>query len=432
MLNFVPLSYRYLALRKYFPVVPTHEHHGVTTLELFFDLVFVFALTQITALVAADPTPAGFMRGFVLLALLWWAWVSYSWLGNQAVADEGALRFGLVQAMAAMFVCALAIPNAFKNPQDGFIEPWLFSLAYTVVRATHLAVYRIAAHSDRALISQIKRAGIPVGVAQIILLGGAFVAPEWQLWLWLLALIIDYAGIWLAGASGWRIPSPKHFAERHGLIIIVALGEAIVATGVGIGAYDLTIAVVIAALFALQITVCLWWLYFDVIAIFAERLLAKLQGPERARLGRDSYSYLHFPMIVGIVILALGFKKTMGYIADPQHPAHGPWGHLSVTAAVTLCVGPAMYLIAHLAFRYRNIRTINKPRAVATAVLLAMIPVCMSFPAIVSIGLVALLFSCLVLFEVKHYAEARHRIRHEGHGNAQADPPGDVTVGELL
>ncbi|HET6512097.1 MAG TPA: low temperature requirement protein A [Candidatus Kapabacteria bacterium] len=364
-------------------------------------------------------------------SLLWWGWVSYSWLGNQAVADEGALRFGLVQATVAMFVCALSIPHSFKLPQDGYIEPWLFSLAYTVVRATHLGVYRIAAHDDPGLIAQLKRSAIPVGLAQLILLLGAFVAPEWQIWLWLLALIVDYAGIWAAGAEGWRIPSPKHFAERYGLIIIVALGESIVATGVGIGAYDLTIAVVIGALFALQITICLWWLYFDVIAIFAERLLAKLQGPDRARLGRDSYSYLHFPMIVGIVVLAIGFKKTMGYIAD-HHPDHGPWGPLSITAIVTLCLGPAMYLIAHLAFRYRNIGTINKPRALASVILLAMIPLGLSMPAIVALGLVALLFSLLVLFEVKHYAEARHRIRHEGHGNAQPAPPDEVTVGELL
>lgn len=420
-------------MRKYFPVVPTQEHHSVTTLELFFDLIFVFALTQITAMVAADPSGEGFMRGFVMLALLWWGWVCYSWLGNQAVADEGALRFGLVQATVAMFVCALAIPHSFKLPQDGYIEPWLFALAYAVVRATHLGVYRIAAHGDPGLIAQVRRATISVGIAQIILLIGAFVAPEWQLALWLISLVVDYVGIWVAGADGWRIPSPKHFAERYGLIIIVALGESIVATGVGIGSYELTMAVVIAALFALQITVCLWWLYFDVIAIFAERLLAKLQGGDRSRMGRDSYSYLHFPMIVGIVLLALGFKKTMGYIADYQHPDHGPWGHLSATAAIALCLGPAMYLIAHIAFRLRNIRTINKPRAVKAVILVAMIPLCMILPAIVSIGLVALLFSLLVLFEVKHYAEARHRIRHaEGHASAHPAPAQEVGVGEIL
>jgi low temperature requirement protein LtrA len=420
-------------LRKYFPVVPTEEEHNVTTLELFFDLVFVFALTQITALAAANPTPLGFIQGLVILALLWWGWVCYSWLGNQAKADEGGLRLGLVIATAGMFVCALCIPHAFKLPGEGFIEPWVFAIAYTVVRAMHVIVYRLAAADDEGLRHQIYLFSVSVGVACLLLLIGAFVDPELQIGLWLAALIVDYGGVWFAGADGWRVRSPKHFAERYGLIIIVALGESIVAIGVGIGAYELRLAVVIAALLALEISLCLWWLYFDVIAIFAERLLAKIQGAHRARIARDSYSYLHFPMLVGIVVLAIGLKKTMAYIADVTDPSHGPFGKLSATAAIALCLGPAIYLFAHLAFRYRNIKTINKPRFVVSLVLIAMIPLSLSLPAIASLGGVAALLSLLVLFEVKHYAEARHKLRHGGHKTnepAVSDP--EVGVGELL
>jgi low temperature requirement protein LtrA len=402
-------------MRKYLPVVATHETHSVTTLELFFDLVFVFALTQITAFTAADPTAVGFARGFVMLALLWWGWVCYSWLGNQAKADEGALRAGLVVAMAAMFIGALAIPNSFRMPSDGYHEPWLFAVSYSIVRFTHLGIYWWAAGNDKELKRQLYKAGVSVSTAAILLLAGAFVAPQWQLWLWLASLAVDYIGIWVAGVDGWRVPAPKHFAERYGLIVIVALGESIVATGVGIGSYELTGDVVIAALLALVITVCLWWLYFDVVAIVAEGVLAKKTGAARARLARDSYSYLHFPMILGIVILALGLKKTMGYIADD---AYGPFYPLSATAAITLCLGPAVYLFAHLAFRYRNIRSINKARMCISLILLMLMPVSMTIPAIFAIGAVTLLLVGLVVFEVKRYAEARDRIRHApAHGH---------------
>jgi low temperature requirement protein LtrA len=193
-------------LQKYFPVVPTEEHHSVTTLELFFDLVFVFALTQITAMVAADPSPMGFMQGFAILALLWWGWVCYSWLGNQAKADEGAMRLGLVTATGALFVCALCIPHAFRLPGEGFIEPWVFAIAYSIVRAVHIAVYRIAAEGDHALKRQIFLIAVPVTIACALLMIGAFVDPAWQIGLWLAALAIDYGGVWVTGADGWRVP----------------------------------------------------------------------------------------------------------------------------------------------------------------------------------------------------------------------------------
>lgn len=421
-------------MRKYFPIVPTEEHHSVTTLELFFDLIFVFALTQITAIIAADPTPAGFLEGFVILALLWWGWVAYSWLGNQAKADEGALRMGLVMATAAMFVCALSIPHAFKLPGEGFIEPWAFATAYSIVRATQVLVYRIAAGDDMGLIRQIRSFSVSVCLACGLLLLGAFLDPTWQVVLWLTALAVDYGGVLIAGADGWRVPSPKHFAERYGLIIIVALGESIVAIGVGIGEYELTVSVVIAALLALEITICLWWLYFDVIAIFAERLLARLQGAERSRIARDSYSYLHFPMLVGIVILAIGLKKSMASIAAVNDPGSGPFGPLSDIGAITLCIGPALYLMAHLAFRYRNIQTLNKPRLIASMLLIGIVPLCMMLPAIASLALVAIILGVLVVFEVRHYAEARHRIRHgddEGSHKGIADAE-EVGVGEIL
>lgn len=414
---------------KFLSFVPTSHDHNVTTLELFFDLVFVFALTQVTALVAHHPTPAGFAQGFITLALLWLAWASYSWLGNQAKADEGALRAALIVAMAAMFVCALAIPNIFQLPGEGFIEPWLFAIAYAFVRFAHLVVYFLAAENDAGLRRQLAITSVPVSLACIMLIAGSFLSAEYQFWCWVCALLIDYGGIWIVGADGWRLPAPKHFAERYGLIIIVALGESLVATGVGIGEYELTMPVVIGATLALALTVCLWWLYFDVVALVAERILAKKEGQDRARLGRDSYTYLHFPMLIGIVLLAVGLKKTMGAIAEAESVS------LSWTAAAGLCLGPAVYLLAHIGFRYRNMGTINKQRTLVTALLCAVLPVCVAVGPILALAIVTAIFILLVLYEVRHYSIARDKIRHfdhhqhaVSHHSIASHEPGTITL----
>ncbi len=392
-------------------VVPTAEAHRVTTLELFFDLVFVFALTQVTALMAGDPSGRGVLRGVVLLALLWWAWCSFAWLGNQARADEGAVRAAVVSAMAALFVVALAIPESFDDLGGGVIAPAVVGLCYAVVRFVHLAVYWIAAGDDVGLRRQLARTFLTVALATGLLVTGGFVGPPWQTLLWALALLVDYTGIWLSGVEGWRLNAPVHFAERHGLIVIVALGESIVAVGVGVAGAPLTWAVVVAGLLALTVTVSLWWLYFDVVALVAERVLSGLTGVERARMGRDSYTYLHFPLIVGIVLLALGLKKVLEYVSDTEH--HELSDPLTGVPLVALFGGVTLYLAAHVAFRRRNVGTVNVPRLVVAALLVLAVPVAARLPALASLAVLAGLLVGLVAYEAMRYAEARHRVRHE-------------------
>jgi low temperature requirement protein LtrA len=208
----------------------TVEGHTVTTLELFFDLVFVFAITQVTALVAADVGPQSMVRGLVLLALLWFSWCSYAWLGNQAHADEGIVRAAMLAAMAGMFVVALAIPHAWSD--DGRTAILLAS-ALAVVRLGHLMVYAVAALGDTALRGQISRTAVPVTIAVVLLVLGAVLGGSAQTALWALALVIDYGGIYTSATTG-ALPSAHHFAMAHGLIVIIALGESIVAIGVGV------------------------------------------------------------------------------------------------------------------------------------------------------------------------------------------------------
>ncbi len=386
----------------------TDEDHKVTTLELFFDLAFVFAITQVTQLMADDLSWRGAGRGTVLLGQLWLAWAAFAWLGNTAKADEGLLRLSLVGALMAMFVVALAIPEAFDDASSGLSAPLVLAVAYVAVRFAHLLVYRVAAAGDRGLQHQLFLMFLPVSLASVLLIAGAL-SPHPAPW-WLAALVIDYVGIYAGGSDGWRLPSPAHFAERHGLIIIVAIGESIVAIGLGVGDTPLTSAVLLAALLGLVVSVCLWWLYFDVVALVAERVLADLPADERPRLARDSYTYLHFPMVAGIVFLALGMKKVVTYVADTDH--HELTEALHGLPLYALFGGAILYLLGHIGFRLRNIGSLSRTRASAVVTLAVLLPLAAHVPAIVALGLVAAVLAVLVAFEAWRYSVGRDAIRH--------------------
>jgi low temperature requirement protein LtrA len=393
-------------------VRPTDDSHRVTTLELFFDLVFVFALTQVTALMADDPTVRGLGRGLVLLALLWFGWSSYAWLGNQARADEGLLRVAMLAAMGAMFVVALAIPESYEDKPGGLFAPFVLAACYATVRIAHLVVYLVAAGDDRPLRRQLLIQAVPTTVALLLLVAGGAAGPPWQSALWVLALVVDYVGVFAGGTQGWRVYSAPHFAERHGLIIIVALGESVVAVGAAIAAEPVTAAVVFAALLGLGVSVALWWVYFDVVALVAERVLARLEGEPRSRLARDSFTYLHFPMLAGIVYLALGMKKVLTYVADPEHHDLGdalPWVPL-----VALFGGAVLYLVALSALRRRNIGGWNVQRLVAAAVLLLLLPVGAQLPAVAALAVLFVVLAVLIGYEAVVLATERDRVRHAG------------------
>jgi low temperature requirement protein LtrA len=396
--------------RRFTRFVPTEEHHSVTTLELFFDLVFVFAITQVTAFMADDVGPRSLLRGLVLIALLWWAWCSYAWLGNQARADEGVVRAGMLVAMAALFLVALSIPEAWGDRGGGVSAPVVLAVGIAVVRLGHLTVFLVAAGTDAGLRRQLQRTAVPVSTAATLLVTGAVVGGATQTALWAAALVIDYVGVYVT-ATDWRLPAPAHFAERHGLIMIIALGESMIAVGVGVTDLPLTVPIAVMALLGLTVTVALWWAYFDVVAPVAERVLARTPPAERARLARDSYTYLHFPMIVGVIYLALGLKKVAEYVGDTEH--HALTDPLSPTPLWALFGGVALYLLGHLGFRRRNVGTINRPRAAAVVVLVLAPLALYEVPALASLAVLAALLVALVAFEVVHYAEARARVRAE-------------------
>jgi low temperature requirement protein LtrA len=316
----------------------------------------------------------------------------------------------MLLAMAALFLVALAIPEAWGDEAGGISAPVVLAAALALVRMLHLGVYAVAAAGDPGLRRQLVRTAVPVGTAAVLLVFGAALGGVAQTALWALALAVDYTGVYTAG-SDWRLPSPRHFAERHGLIVIIALGESIIAVGVGVGDLPLTVPIIAAALLGLAVSLALWWLYFDVVAPVAERVLSSRDGADRVRLARDSYTYLHFPMIAGIIYLALGLKKVAEYVADTEH--HALTDPLTGTGLWALFGGVAVYLLAHLAFRMRNVGSINRPPAVV-AVLLLLAPIGAQFlPALASLALLAAVLGALIAFEVVRYAEARTAVRAE-------------------
>ena len=396
-------------------VEATDREASVTPLELFFDLVFVLGLTQVTAYLADHLTLQGVVRGLLLVALLWWSWTGYAWLGNVVRADEGIVREVMLAAMAAMFIFALAIPEAFDDLRGGLYGPVVVPICYLVFRLLHLTMFWVVSRRDPVLRRQIMRFTPSVLVATLILLIAAATTGPTQTVLWAIALVADYVGTLLGGASGWRLPSARHFAERHGLIVIVALGESIVAIGVGIAELPISWPIIVGALLGLIVAAALWWVYFDVTAAMAERALTEEPDADRPRLARDAYSYLHLPLITGIVLLALGMKKVLEYAGDSQdHDLSDPLTGVSLFALVG---GVAIYLVGHVAFKWRTQHILYWPRLVAAAVLVALSPLLGQVPALVALAVVALVTVALVVFETIHHAELREQIRHEQHGH---------------
>ena len=273
----------------------------------------------------------------LVLAAIWWAWTGYAWLTNALEPEEGRVRAGMFGAMAAMLVVALAVPGAFGA------DAVLFGVAYLFVLLLNLVLDAIAARRDPDL----RRALLRFAPMATI---GALCSSWWPVSstaprrraLWVVGLAVLYGGALIGRGRGWRI-SPGHFAERYGLIVIIALGESIIALGVGAAAFSLSAGIITAAVLGVVVVASLWWAYFDVIAVMSQRQLSQTSGARRARLARDYYSYLHLPMIAGIVLFALGLKATIEHVDEP----------LATVPAVALCGGLALYFLTHVGLRLR-------------------------------------------------------------------------------
>jgi low temperature requirement protein LtrA len=366
----------------------------VTPLELFFDLVFVLAITQCTTLMSHHPTWSGIAQGLLVLGMLWWAWTGYSWLTSVIDPEEGAVRLVIFGAIAALLLVSLCVPEAFGD------LGLAFALIYGAVRSAQIALFMLASPEDDALRHSVLGLAASTLVAVTLLALASLFDGLAQGALWALALFLDMAGPYFFGSEGWKLV-PGHFAERHGLIVIIALGESIVAIGIG-ASHELTFAIGTAAVLGVALTAAMWWIYFDVVAIVAGKRLAEAEvGKTQNEMARDSYSYLHLVMVAGIVLVALGLKLTIGHTS----------AHLHTVPAFALLGGLAIYLLGHVAFRYRHVHTVNRRRLLLSIVLLILVPVATEVSALVALAFVNVLIWAMIAYETRLYGEGRQQLR---------------------
>jgi low temperature requirement protein LtrA len=371
------------------------EREQVTPLELFFDLVFVLAFTQCTGLMAHHPTWSGLAQGLLILGMLWWSWTGYAWLTSVIDPEEGAVRLVMFGAMAALLLVSLCVSEAFGNLAI------VFALTYGVVRIAHIGLFMLASPEDDGLRHSVLGLGVSTAIAIGLLALASLFDGLAQGAIWLLALVLDMGGPYLFGSEGWKLV-PEHFAERHGLIVIIALGESIVAISVGASG-ELDLGIGVAAVLGVTLTAAMWWTYFDIVAIVSGRRLIDAEpGRVQNEMARDSYSYLHLLMIAGTIMVALGLKKTIGHFGD----------HLHTVPAFALLGGVALYLLGHVLFRYRHIHSINRQRLGLAIVLLILVPVAVEIPALVVVAVINVLLWTMIAYETRLYGEGRYRARH--------------------
>jgi low temperature requirement protein LtrA len=384
------------------------EQHRTTPVELLWDLVFVFAITQVSSLLSRHLDWGWFGRSMLLLALVWWAWSAFVWAANAQTATSGTLRLCLLLSTVLIFICGLALPDAFGA------EGTLFVVTYALVRFLHLALYADASRQGNASWSAIAGFGAAVAVGMALLLAGSFAHGGLRIGLWAVAIAIDYAGpAWLTRERlrGLQRVAVAHFAERYGLFVIICLGESIVAIGVaGNGSRPhLSFELVAAVTLALAITIAMWWTYFDRFASTAEERLRVHDDPVLA--AADGYSYLHLLIVAGIITFAVGVRALVRDVGAP----------MAAAPRLALCGGVALYLVGHVGFRWRLAGAIQHEKLAVAVALLIVFAVGGGLAAWLLAAVVAVLVGVLCAIET---AGVREHALFAG-GRAGKDQPSD-------
>jgi low temperature requirement protein LtrA len=378
---------------------PNDETHRATSFEVFFDLVFIFALTRVAMLVGQPPTATSLIRGLIIILLLWMAWTTYTWLSNQARADVGLISAGTIVAMAAIFVTALVIPEAWQRGNGVLDGPLALALAYVVIRVLDLILYFHVARGDRQMRTTLRLFTITTVLAWIPLITGGVLNGSAQTGLWAAAFVLDYGGGFLASIfSGWRLRSPSHFTERHGLVLIIALGESMLSAGVGAGVAVTRGPVLLAALLGFIVTACLWWLYFKNSAAPAGRALGMAPSERRGRSASNGYSLAHFPLVAGVIYTAMGIERVLTQL-NRDRPSVTGTRPLEWTSTVSLFGGVILYLAGRVLFLRLTVRAVPRERIVAVAVALLLLPAGGVLPPLPELALVAAFLVATVGYE---------------------------------
>lgn len=372
--------------------VPSREGDRVTTLELFFDLAFVFAFTQLSRLMAQEHSALGILQALVILALLWWSWTAFGWLSNLAHADEGVVRIAMIVGMTAMFVAGLVVIEAYDDLPGGLFAPTVFVSAYLVARLIHAIVF--VSMSERGLRRRtVITVALSVAPSAVLLTAGSLLGEPWQIWCTLAAVAIEPVMAYRTSLGvDWPVRSTAHFTERHGLIVILALGESILSIGAGVAAEPISAAILAGVVISMLICVGLWWAYFTRLASAAEHALSTVPLRARGRAATDAYTYLHLLLVAGIVLAALGLEVAMEHIEKTE-----PYGFFGAAA---LAGGVSCYLAGTGFFARRLLGRWSVTRLVFAAVALLVVPViALATPIVALVAVAALL---MVLFTVEH------------------------------
>jgi len=331
------------------------QERRTSPVELLWDLVFVFAVTQVTTFLANDLSWIGFGQGMLLLALVWWAWSAFVWAANAEQEESRVLRGVLLLGMVCIFIAGLSLPHAFSD------RATLFACTYAGVRLLHLVLYAHASRRGSASWSGIAGFATTVLIGMALLVAGSFLAEGGRALLWTLAVAIDYAGpAWFTRERlrGLQQVAVAHFAERYGLFVIICLGESIVAIGLSADERSIDSNLIAVVALGLLTTIGLWWTYFDRFASTAEARLHVHDDPVLA--AADGYSYLHLVIVAGIIVFAVGMKVAI-------HDLGGP---LSDAARLALCGGVALYLVGNAAFRLRMVGAVSAAKLAGAVALL--------------------------------------------------------------
>jgi low temperature requirement protein LtrA len=324
------------------------ESQNVTFVELFFDLVFVFSVTQVVGLLHHEFNWQAVGQAILVFWLVWWAWTQFTWTLNAANTTHTLIQTGTLLATAVAFFMAVALPDSF-----GERAMW-FAITYVLVRGIGLVLNYLVVSSDPSQRSAVRNFFILSCGGFIVVLAGGFLGGQWQIWLWAGAILLDIVAVLIAGNfEGWNV-HPEHFVERHGLFVIIALGESLIVAAGSVTGTLVTGSLFVVAILAVIITCALWWTYFPRAKPILDHALETSRGLEKTQIARDAFSLWHFVMLLGVIAYAFAIEEGLAHTGEP----------LAIASRLSLAIGLFLFVGGMAIAIWRATKKVLVPRLI--------------------------------------------------------------------